>query len=192
MDERLYPFLKYTAIVMAMAWIGWTLYESLFAHSEPGDYAYYAASNYFADGRYEQALAEYHKALDENPEHLAAQRGRAETLIMLQREREAIEAYHRLIAIQPHNAGHYANLGIAYDRLGDHDQALASYEKSLSLDPKVGDGPGWLTRFLRNQPEKPPGIADRVGYLRKQLALPPSERLLRIPEADQAQRPYKQ
>ena len=62
----------------------------------------------------------------------------------------------------------------------------------LELDPELIDGPHWLTRFLRNQPQKPPGIAERTAYLRKELAKPESERLLRVPEQDAEQRSYKQ
>lgn len=184
--------LKYIVVVMAAISVGWFAYEGFLARPLPGDYAYYAASNYFADGRYASALKEYEAALAANPRHMAALRGRAETLIVLGREREAIEIYDKIITLQPDNPGHYANRGIAYDRLGDHAKALADYEKSLNLDPKIGTGPSWLTRFLRNQAEKPPGIIDRARYLRKQLALPPSQqRLLQVPEIDAAQRPYK-
>lgn len=192
MDKRLYRLLMVTAVILTLAWIGWMIYDSFVAHSEPGDYAYHAGSNYFADGHYQQALQAYDEALAENPEHLPALRGRAETLIMLDREEEAIAIYNRLIAMEPNNAGHYANRGIAYDHEGEHKKALADYQKSLSLDPEIGNGPGWLTRFLRNQPDRPPGIADRARYLSEQFALPPSERLLQVPEIDQSQRPYKQ
>lgn len=189
MKNRLRAFPTYAAVAAAALWGGWLIYDSF--HQAPGDYAYLAGGRHFADGRYERALAEYEAALRENPRHLPALRGRAETLIMLGREREAVATYDRLIALQPNNPGHYANRGIAHDRLGEHAKALADYEKSLSLDPALGEGPGWLTRFLRNQPEKPPGIADRAEYLRRQLALPPAERLLKVPSLDQAQRPYK-
>jgi tetratricopeptide (TPR) repeat protein len=191
MDERLYRFLKYTAISLTLLWAGWMAYDSFFSGSQPGEYAYHAGTNFFADGNYKQALKEYEAALSEDPEYLPALRGRAEALIMLDRESEAIESYDELIARQPDNAGHYANRGIAYDRLGEYENALANYEKSLSLDAEVGEGPGWLTRFFRKQAEKPPGIPERAGYLRAQLALPPAERVLRIPEQDAAQRPYK-
>jgi hypothetical protein len=48
-----------------------------------------------------------------------------------------------------------------------------------------------LTRFLRNQAERPPTIADRAAYLRAELAKPEGERRLRVPEVDARQRPYK-
>lgn len=191
MDDRLYRFLKYTAVVMALAWIGWTIYDTFFASAEPGEYAYHAATNHFADGQYDQALVEYAKALQVNPDYTPAMRGQAETLIMLDREPEAIMVYDQLIALQPDNAGHYANRGIAHDRLDQFEQALANYVTALALEPKVGEGPGWWTRFRRNQPDKVPGIADRARYLQEQLALPPAERVLRVPELDAAARPFK-
>ena len=134
---------------------------------------------------------EYAKALQVNPDYTPAMRGQAETLIMLDREPEAIMVYDQLIALQPDNAGHYANRGIAHDRLDQFEQALANYVTALALEPKVGEGPGWWTRFRRNQPEKVPGIADRARYLQEQLALPPAERVLRVPELDAAARPFK-
>jgi tetratricopeptide (TPR) repeat protein len=76
--------------------------------------------------------------------------------------------------------------------MGRHEEALADYMRALELDPELADGPHWLTRFLRNQPEAPPTIADRAAYLRAELAKPEAERVLRIPELDAQQRPYQQ
>jgi len=192
MGDRLYPFLKYTAIAMAALWLGWMIYDGFLSRSKPGDYAYHAGGNYFADGHYQKALDQYEAALGQDPKYLPALRGKAETLIMLGREGEAIAVYDQLIAQEPGKAGHYANRGIAHDRLGEYEGALADYERALSLDPEVGEGPGWLTRFFRKQAEKPLGIGDRARYLMRQLMLLPAERQLRNPELDQAQRPYKQ
>ena len=190
MDERRYKLLKTTAIAMALAWIAWSVYDFMRAKA-PGDFAYHAASNYFADSDYTRALQEYQTALQENPDHLPSQRGMAETLIMLKREPEAIALYQDLLKIDPNNASAYANIGIAHDRLGQHEQALQSYQTALRLDAGLAEGPSWLTRFFRNQYEKPPGIAERAEYLRQQLALPEEQRVLRLPEQDQAQQPYK-
>ena len=190
MNDRFYPYLKYAAILAAIAWVSWSLYDFLRA-KEPGDFAYHDGTNYFADGYYDKALIEFDNALADAPEHLAAKRGRAETLIVLNREREAINAYDELLAYEPDNPGHWANLGIAYDRLGKHQQALTHYQQALKLDAEIGAGPNWLTRFLRNQAEKPPGIAERAAYLKHQLTLPEDQRQLSDPELDQSQRPYK-
>jgi len=191
MAERTYRLLVAIAITLTVAWVLWSFYD-MHRVRAPGDYAYHAGTNHFADGHYRQALESYEKALATAPEHLAALRGKAEALIELDRETEAIEIYQTLIARQPDFAGHHANLGIAHDRLGQHYKALASYRRALAMDEAVGNGPGWLTRFFRKQAEKPPGIAERAAYLEAQLALPEAERVLQVPELDRTQRPYKE
>ena len=85
----------------------------------------------------------------------------------------------------------YANRGILHDRAGRHDLALKDYRRALSIDPNLADGPGWLWRFLRNIPERPPTIADRAAYIEAELLKPPEDRLLRLPEIDDQQRMYK-
>ena len=75
--------------------------------------------------------------------------------------------------------------------MGSCPQAIADYETALALDPSLDDGPHWLTRFLRNQPQRPPGIEERAACLRSELARPEAERLLRVSELDAAQRPCK-
>ncbi len=192
MDERLYRLLTAVAITLTVAWVGWTIYDSFFADVAPGDHAYLAGETAFADEQYEKALADYDSALAESPDHVHAWRGKARTLLQLGRYQQALLAFDEAIARDPGFAGSYANRGILYDRMGEHEKALADYERALAMDDTVAEGPGWMTRFLRLQPEKPPTIADRARYLREQLAKPESERLLRAPEMDQAQRPYKQ
>ncbi len=191
MDERLYQFLKITAIALALTWVGWAVYDSFFRTSDPGDMAYHAANNFFDDGVYDRALQEYDLALRLNPANIDALRGRARSLMQLGRHDEALREFNLAIEQQPDFAATYANRGILHDRIGRYEDAISDYEKALRLDSKLAEGPHWLTRFLRLQPQKPPTIADRARYLREQLAKPESERLLRVPEMDDAQRPYK-
>jgi tetratricopeptide (TPR) repeat protein len=191
MDDRLYRLLKATAIVLVLGWGGYAVYESFFMGKDAGVRAYEAANRLFEDRQYERALQRYEESLRHRPDATFAMRGRALTLMQLGRHAEALEAYAHVIAAEPELAVNYANRGILLDRIGQHERALADYERALSLDEAVAEGPHWLTRFLRNQPERPPTIADRARYLREQLALPESERVLRIPEVDEQQRPYK-
>ncbi len=190
-DERLYRALMATAIALTIAWVGWTLYDGVFSEKAPGDFAYAAGNRAFADGDYRQALESYDQALEEAPGHIHARRGRARALLQLGRHPEALEAFNRAIEATPEAGAPYANRGILHDRMGHYRKAVRDYEKALALDSDLADGPGWLTRFLRNQPEPPPTIADRAEYLKEQLALPESQRVLRVPEEDAKQRPYK-
>ena len=191
MDERLYPFLKATAIVLALGWFGWAVYDGFFAAQAPGDSDYLAANKAFEDGRYEKALAGYQAALQAAPDHLYALRGKARTLMQLGRHGAAVRAFNRAIAAAPEFGPTYANRGILYDRMGRYRKALADYRTALRLNEELAEGPNWLTRFLRLQPKTPPTIADRAEYLQAQLDKPESERLLRVPEEDAKQRPYK-
>jgi len=99
MNERLYRTLKYTAIVLTLAWVGWSFYDGFLAHTDPDDGAYHAGDRLFEDDQYERALAEYDEVLHVNPEHIHALRGRARSLLLLQRYPEALAAFkarHRL------------------------------------------------------------------------------------------------
>ncbi len=192
MDPRLYTFLKTTALLMVALFVGWSLWDSFLKPGTPGDAAWHSGNNLFEDGRYERALAGYAEALAQNPAHIHALRGYARALAQLGRHQKALAAFNEAIAREPGFAFTYANRGILRDRMGEHRAALADYEKALELNPETGKGPNWLTRFLRLQTEKPPGIADRARYLRAELAKPEGQRILRLPALDEQQRSYKQ
>lgn len=188
----MYQKLKWVAVVIAILPIAWLVYEGFVPERGPGDVAATAGDRAFADHRYERAYREYKSALEADPEHLHALRGKAAALTQLERYAEAVEIYTRYLEEDPGFAGAYANRGIAYDRMGRYEEALADYERALILDPSVADGPGWLTKFLHMDPDGQPTIADRAGYIQAQLDLPEEERVLNIPEEDRAQRSYSQ
>jgi tetratricopeptide (TPR) repeat protein len=202
MDDRLTRALKVVAVVLAVAFVGWAVYDKFFGSVAPGDMAYHAGNRAFEDGNYQRAAEEYRAALEENPDHVHALRGLARSVHLAGQHDEALVLYDEAIArtpAQPQDEGeraalaaNYANRGILLDTLGRHEAALADYNRALEIDREIAKGPHWLTRFLRNQPEAPPTIADRAAYLRAELAKPEGERVLRMPEIDQQQRPYKQ
>jgi tetratricopeptide (TPR) repeat protein len=192
MDDRMTRVLKLVAIALAVAFVGWAVYDNFFARVAPGDREYFAGNRAFEDGAYDRAEAAYREALAKDPMHLFALRGLARSLHLQGAHDRALATYDEAIAHAPEFAGTYANRGILLDTVGRHEEALADYMRALELDPELADGPHWLTRFLRNQPEAPPSIADRADYLRAELSKPVSERVLRIPEIDAQQRPYEQ
>jgi len=187
-----YRLLKTLAIVLVGGWIVWSFYDGFLRGSDdPMASSLRAAERDFEDGKYPKALAQYDRILTENPSHLFALRGRARTLLLLGEYPKAERAFDEAIARAPEFANTWANRGILHDRMGQHEKALSDYEEALRLDPGIKDGPHWLIRFLRLQTEPPPTIADRARYLRAQLALPEGKRVLRNPEEDDKQRPYK-
>lgn len=191
MGKRQHRRLTGVALALTFGWIGWTVYDTLLGDRAPGDQAYLTGNSYFEDGHYEEALREYGQALEQYPDHLFALRGKARSLMELRRSAQAMSSFDQAIAREPEFAPTYANRGILRDRLGDYPGAIADYETALRLDPELADGPGWLTRFLRNQAQRPPTIADRAAYLKAELAKPDAERVLSRPEEDSRQRPYR-
>jgi tetratricopeptide (TPR) repeat protein len=191
MDDPVYRILKVTALLLGAIFLGWMIWGGLLQEQVPGEKAYEAANRYFEDGLYQQALEHYEAALQEDPQLLPAMRGQARSLMQMGRNQEALATFNEVIEQEPDFPVNYANRGILHDRMGNYRQAIADYEKSIELDAEMVEGPNWLTRFLRLQPEKPPSVADRAAYLRQELAKPESERLLRVPEEDAKQRSYK-
>jgi tetratricopeptide (TPR) repeat protein len=229
MGERLYKLLMRIAIVLTIAWVGWSLYDSGLFDDTPEGRQLAAAGKQLEDGQFEPALGAFRAVFEKDPSNLGALRGVAQTLMQMgareaiearrlrqaghlregelaeqtarARYREALNAYDETIEKEQARGVDqerrtiqgvaYANRGILKDRMGDYPGALADYEQAMALEPDVRDGPGFLTRFMRNQAEKPPTVADRARYLRQQIALPPSERLLALPEQDAKQRSYK-
>ncbi len=191
MDDNVYKILVRIAIAITVVWVGWSIYDGFLEEGVPGAHSVQAAAKYLEDGQNEDALREYESQLKDNPDNIYALRGKAQALMQMGRNEDALESYNYVIRKEPEFGVTYANRGILRDRMGDYPGALSDYEKALQLEPETAEGPEWMTRFLRRQAERPPTIAERAKYLREQLAKPESERVLRVPEEDAKQRPYK-
>jgi len=190
-DGSIGGFLKWIAIATALVVVGVTAYEYVHQDSAGGLLHYRLGNQRLEDGLHDQALTEFQAVLAEHPRHAGARLGVALALMGMERDSEALAAFDAALRDKPDFAAAFANRGILLDRLGEHEQALADYRQALRIDPELGEGPDWLTRFLRNQADRPPTIADRANYIEVELKKPPGERVLRIPERDAAQRPYK-
>lgn len=191
--ESGYQKLKVIAFVAILVPLGYMVFAGFSADRDPGDAAALAGDRAFQDRNFDRALAEYQAALEQDPEHGHALMGKANALVELQRFDDAIAAYDRYAEeIDSDFAGVYANRGIAFDRIGEHEVALQDYRKAMALDPSVDEGPGWLTKFLHMDSSGQPTIGDRARYIESQLALPETERKLADPDVDGQQRSYTQ
>ncbi len=184
-------FVKWLAIATGVFVIAATVYGYIIQDDEAGALQYRLGNQRLEDGKYAEALGEFRTLLGVNPGHVGGLFGEALALMGLGRNLEALDAFERALREKSDFGAVYANRGILQDRLGHHEAALADYRRALALDPELGDGPGWLTRFLRNQYDPPPSIADRAQYLEAELRKPLGERRLRLPEQDAEQRAYK-
>jgi Tfp pilus assembly protein PilF len=158
----------------------------------PGNYEVRKGNYRLEDGQYEEAIAEFNLALQKNPQSARAHQGLAVTYLQMGKMEMAVAEFSTAIELDSTYAVAFADRGITYDRMGRHEEALQDYRKALEIDPELEKGPGWIWRFLHNVSEKPPGIRDRAEYIEAELANPPEERLLKVPELDEEQRMYKQ
>ncbi len=190
-------FILYMAAFIVVAMVGSDLLRG-FLDRAPGDYRAETGSNRLEDGLYVQALAEFDQALIEAPGHVGAMMGRGLALAQMNKADEADAAFTALIerleadsdsSIRALAVAH-ANRGIARDRAGAQETALADYERALALDADSVSGPGLIDRVLYRTPD-PATVRKRADYLRVQLALPEGGRRLRVPELDAQERMHK-
>ncbi len=157
----------------------------------PGENKFRLANHHLEEGENDEALGTFNEVLSQYPEYKDAHLGRAITLMQMGSFDESGAAFDRAISLDEKFAAAYANRGILNDRAGRFEDAVSDYRKAIELDPELVEGPGWIWRFLRNIPDKPPSIADRADYIEAELKKPEGERLLRVSELDAQQRMYK-
>jgi tetratricopeptide (TPR) repeat protein len=180
----------------------WSVVRPYLFDAPPGDYEVRQGDILLIDGIYDAAIERFDAALAVSPQHRGALMGKAIAYLQSDRPAEAEATFTHLIEVlsrtlAPDDAtgrgvlsGAYANRGILHDRLGQYEAALADYEQALAIDAEAVEGPGLFHRILYGNTH-PATVRDRADYLRRQLALPESERLLRVPQIDARQRMYK-
>ncbi len=194
-------FIIIAGIATFVAFSGWTL-AKLFLSEEPGDYYTRQGDIRLGEGKYDEALKSFDAALAEMPNHRGALMGRALVFMRSGNPKQADAELSHLITFLERSlkqddrtgkgvlAAAYANRGILNDRAGRYERALSDYIAALKTDAGALDGPSLFDKILYGTPN-PSTVRDRAIYLKKQLALPPEKRLLRVPEIDDKQRMYK-
>jgi tetratricopeptide (TPR) repeat protein len=90
-------------------------------------------------GRFEEALANYDKALVLDPGFIEALNNRGVVLEAMNRLEEALASYDRVLALSPDLATVIRNRGNVLNALDRTDEALANYDRALALDPDDAD-----------------------------------------------------
>ncbi|MEN6405641.1 MAG: tetratricopeptide repeat protein [Thermoguttaceae bacterium] len=93
-------------------------------------------SHWAEQGRVDQAIEQFHKALEDDPKSTNALYGLGTLLTKQKKYAEAADYYRRVIQLVPGIAEVHGSLGIALQRQGRTSEAVAEYETALRLDPK--------------------------------------------------------
>jgi tetratricopeptide (TPR) repeat protein len=109
-------------------------------------------------GKLNEAISEYHRAIAENRRGIEDDPRYAELhnrlgIIFQIRGKfdDAVREYRRAIEIDPRNAASHYNLALALNDHGDADEAIAEYRRSIAINPKDPDPYNNLAAILRGQ-----------------------------------------
>jgi len=132
-------------LVFAVVFV-FTSCQNLKVKNLRANYFFTRANHEFSDGHYRNAIEEYEKALDLNPELVQAYRflgesyknmykPAVETEENLERARKALEALKMAYEKEPSNKDVLYSLGDMYDKLRDFEEAEKLYLKIIEMEP---------------------------------------------------------
>jgi predicted O-linked N-acetylglucosamine transferase (SPINDLY family) len=126
-----------------------------------------------AQGRTDQAIAHYERALSLKPDYLEAHNNLGLALAAQGRIDQAITHYERALSLNPDYAKAHNNLGLALAAQGRIDQAITHYERALSLNPDDTLAHNNLGNALRARGQTDQAIA----HYKRALSLNPDDAL---------------
>jgi superkiller protein 3 len=89
--------------------------------------------------RYDEAIAEYQRAIELDPKYAYPHNGLGSVYYDLKRYDEAIAEYQRSVELDPKYATPHNNLGNVYYDLKRYDAAIAEYQQAIQIDPKFAE-----------------------------------------------------
>jgi tetratricopeptide (TPR) repeat protein len=86
-------------------------------------------------GKLEEAIAEYNKALEKDPDQPYIHANRADALSRVNKLPEALEAYQKAISLKPDDAAMYTNMGVLLGKMGKVAESQEAFKKAASVNP---------------------------------------------------------
>jgi len=111
--------------------------EKIIADSTDIESHFYLGRTYFLQGRLDQAMQHFRRAIWLDPDYGLGYYGLGALLHYGGRLKEAIEAYQQAHRLMPQRAVVLNDLGHAYHQAGRLQEALAAYRKALALKPDL-------------------------------------------------------
>ena len=123
------------------------------------------------DRQGEEAVREYQKAIDLNPDFAEAYDNLGNALGRLGRGAEAVERYQKALELDPENVKAHSNLGVALGRMGRPSEAIGHLEKALESVPddaevhtNLGISLAMVGRFDEAIPHLEKALATQPGF----------------------------
>lgn len=103
---------------------------------KPHDASYERGMGKLRARKFEDAIADFDRAIRHKSDFAEAWYMRGYTLTQLQRYEEALDAYNQAIEIQPDDANIWTNRGVALGYLKQYEEAIASCDRAIKIEPE--------------------------------------------------------
>ena len=90
-----------------------------------------------AQGKYQDAIEQFQKALEKDPEQANIMGNMADSYSKLGKNDEALEIYQKAIAVSPTSAPLYNNMGTLLSKMGKSAESQEAFKKAAELDPSA-------------------------------------------------------
>jgi tetratricopeptide (TPR) repeat protein len=87
------------------------------------------------EGKHEEAIAEFKKALEKDPEQSNILGNMADSYAKMGKNDEALEAYKKAIAIKSDDSALYTNMGVLLSKMGKNAESQEAFKKAASVNP---------------------------------------------------------
>ncbi|MBP5973990.1 tetratricopeptide repeat protein, partial [Brasilonema sp. CT11] len=124
----------------------------------------------YNQGKLDEAIASYRKALQIDPNYATAHNNLGYALKNQGKLDEAIASYRQALQIDPNYAAAHNNLGNALSDQGKLEDAIASYRKALQIDPNYATAHNNLANALYDQGK----LEEAIASYRKALQIDPN------------------
>jgi len=86
-------------------------------------------------GKYAEAIEQYDKALEKDPEQPYIHAQKADALSRSDKMPQALEEYQKAIALKPDDAAMYTNMGVLLGKMGKVAESQEAFKKAASVNP---------------------------------------------------------
>lgn len=140
------------------------------------------AASHFSEQRYEEAVADYEKAIELNPTNALFYAKRGQCYLKLRKPNACIRDCERALTLNPDSAAAYKYRGRAFRLLGDWESAAKDLRQACIIDFDE-EADEWLREV---QPKAQKLEAHKIKQERKKAEKADRERLERIKRAQEA------
>lgn len=90
--------------------------------------------DFYKEGKFEEAIEQFNKAIEINPEISGLYRGLGGAYLELGDYGKAIENFEKALSMNPNNPNTYNGLGEVYYQIGDYDKAIEYFKEAINID----------------------------------------------------------